>query len=80
MVVNWSIGFLPVLVVVLILARVLTKSWVKTGHILQILFSIVSILIAISWKDASSGLLGVILLLSLGLLISGIIGLSNKKR
>lgn len=66
-------------VVILVIVRVMTKSWIKTGYITELILSIITIILIIRVKNLDPNLLVALLFLSLGLLINAILGLSNKK-
>ena len=75
--INWSMGFWFIAIIVLIISWFLTKSWIKTGYIFQILLAIMSFIV-ISSANLDTNLMNISIFLSLGLLISGILGLVKK--
>ena len=77
--INYSIGFLPIAVIVIIVAWFLTKSWVKVGYIFQILLAALSLIIVLSTNILDTNLKSILFFLSLGLLINGFLGIYRKK-
>jgi hypothetical protein len=79
--INWSIGFLPIALIVLAISWFLTKSWIKVGYIFEILFGVMSLIITLGLNTLDYYTLKpVLILLSLGLLINGAIGLLIKHK